>query len=136
VVCLTLTPTAALPGTTITVSGGDRVPGSTVTITFDNTVIGTTIADATGSFTTTVTIPADAASGSHTISASGGAAGCETSAMVLAEVITPAPPPALSFTGAHNVYGLAEIAAGLAFLGAVLVFATRRRREISRSRTR
>lgn len=46
----------------------------------------------------------------------------------------PVPAESLSFTGGNHVYGLSELAAGLAVGGAVLVFVTRRRRDAAQLR--
>jgi hypothetical protein len=124
---LGLTVTAGGPGTSVTVSGSACTPGATVTVTFDGQVIGTTTAGPTGAFTMTVTIPAGATPGVHTILASG--AGCSESATFTVPAVAAS---GVAFTGA-NVGGLSAAGAGLALLGAVLVFATRRRRELTHS---
>jgi MYXO-CTERM domain-containing protein len=93
-----------------------------VTISFDGQPVGTTTAGPTGAFSTTITVPAGAKAGKHSITSSG--TGC-----VLAANFT-VPGSGVAFTGS-NVLGLSEAGAGLALLGAVLVFVTRRRRELS-----
>jgi hypothetical protein len=119
---LQLGPTSGLPGTSVTVSGAGCSAGATVTISFDGQAVGTTTADPTGAFSATITIPAGAKPGAHKITASG--TGC-----VLGATFT-VPGSGVAFTGA-NVLGLSAAGAGLAVLGAVLVLATRRRREAS-----
>ncbi len=59
------------PGEPITVTGSGFAPSSTVTISFDTQVLGRTVARTDGVFTTTVTIPANATPGTHTIASSG-----------------------------------------------------------------
>jgi LPXTG-motif cell wall-anchored protein len=119
---LQLSTTSGLPGSPVTVSGTGCSAGATVTIAFDGVSVGTTTAGPTGAFSTTITIPAGAKPGTHSITSSG--TGC-----VLGSTFT-VPGSAVAFTGA-NVEGLSAAGAGLAILGAVLVFATRRRRKLS-----
>ena len=128
---LQLSRSAGGPGSAVTVSGTACTPGATVTVSFDNQVIGTTIAGPTGTFSTSVTIPSGATPGVHTITASG--AGCQSSATYTVPsnvAASGAGAAGIAFTGAHNLLGLSEAGAGLALLGAVLVFATRRRRQL------
>ncbi|HEX3426033.1 MAG TPA: hypothetical protein VHT30_07870 [Acidimicrobiales bacterium] len=131
--CLTLSPTAGAPGTTVTVAGADRKPGSTVNISIDNPLVGMVPVGPSGTFSTTLTIPATAPAGPHTISASGGGTGCEDAATF--RVLDPTP-GGISLAGSHGVYGLLEAAAGVAVLGAALVVATRRRGAADRAATR
>ncbi|MGW4803303.1 hypothetical protein [Kitasatospora sp. NPDC004272] len=61
------------PGGSITITGGGYQPGGTVELTLHSTpvVLGQVTADGSGSFTTTVTLPAGTAAGTHTIQATG-----------------------------------------------------------------
>lgn len=61
------------PGSSLEVSGGGFVPGSTVQLTIRSAEIalGSVKADASGSFSWTVTLPAGLADGTHTIYATG-----------------------------------------------------------------
>lgn len=66
-----VSPTEARPGEPVTVTGGGFAPNSPVTTSFDTQVLGTTVARTDGTFTTTITIPANATPGAHTITSSG-----------------------------------------------------------------
>jgi hypothetical protein len=76
-----LTPNAGLPGTLTTVSGTNFVPGEQVTLLLycslytctSHSVLGTATADATGSFSVSVPIPATALLDKHDIGARGSA---------------------------------------------------------------
>ena len=65
------TPASGIAGTDIPVSGYGFISGATINIKFDNTLIGTARADASGSFSTTIKLPAVPA-GTHTIVATDG----------------------------------------------------------------
>jgi hypothetical protein len=123
---LQVTPGAGGPGSTVTISGTGCAAGAAITVTFDNQVIGTATAGPTGAFSTSVTIPAGATPGVHTLTASG--AGCRDTGNFTVPSVGAA---GVAFTGAHGITGLSEAGVGLALLGAVLVFATRRRRELA-----
>lgn len=123
--------TAVRPGEPITVTGGGFAPNSTVTIIFDTQVLGTTVTRPEGTFSTTVTIPANATPGRHTLAAVGtapnGAARRLTSSV---EVLGTAAQRGgtLPRTGNGLTPPLAASAALLIGVGSVAVVATRRRR--------
>ncbi len=85
---LTVTPTTLTAGQAFTASGGGYAPISPVTVTFtsDPVVLASITTDATGSFTATLNVPANAALGPHTISASGKAP--DNSARILTAAVT------------------------------------------------
>lgn len=68
---LAVSTTQVRPGEPVAVSGGGFAPNSTVTLRFDSTQVGTAQTNATGVLSTTVTVPANAAPGPHTITAVG-----------------------------------------------------------------
>lgn len=71
-------PTGSLtPGGTITLGGGGFEAGATVTITVQSAVIvlGADTADGQGVFSASVTLPTNLSAGTHTLRASGAAAG-------------------------------------------------------------
>ncbi|MBW3614449.1 MAG: LPXTG cell wall anchor domain-containing protein [Actinobacteria bacterium] len=124
--------TAARPGEPITVSGGGFAPNSTVTINFDTQVLGTTTTRPAGDFTTTVTIPANATPGAHTLAAVGtGANGAPrrlTSTVQVLGTTAQRDGGLLPRTGDALTPPLAASAALLIGAGSVAVVATRRRR--------
>ncbi|GAA2090714.1 hypothetical protein GCM10009759_14500 [Kitasatospora saccharophila] len=65
--------TDLVPGGGVTVTGGGYQPGGTIELTLHSTpvALGKATADGSGSFTTTVTLPADTTPGTHTIQATG-----------------------------------------------------------------
>lgn len=85
---LTVTPTTLTAGQSFTASGTGFAPGSAVTITFasDPVVLANITTDAVGSFTATLTVPANASPGTHTVSASGKAS--DNSARILSTTVT------------------------------------------------
>ena len=98
---LRLTPNAGLPGTVTTVSGTDFAPGEQVTLLLycsvyncpSRNVVGTATADATGSFSVAVPIPATALLDRHDIGARGSAGSfARRSFTVLGPGITPPGP--------------------------------------------
>jgi len=68
---ITITPTSGVGGDSITISGTGFGASRSVTITFGNTQIGTTTTDTKGSFSSSLTIPAQV-TGTYTIKASDG----------------------------------------------------------------
>ena len=80
---VTINPTIVEPGGTITVTGTGFCPNSTVTIRIKDAQ-GTTVAtfttgaNATGSFSTPITVPSNLAAGRYTIETSGTDSGCQT----------------------------------------------------------
>jgi hypothetical protein len=124
------------PGGTVTISTSGAcagaagfAPGTTVTITFasDPVTLGTTTADGSGGISTAVAIPADAAAGEHTITATGPAA-AGGSLSISTTVVVPGPGGAtLAFTGSSGTGPELWIALGAVVLGLVLVVAGRRR---------
>lgn len=123
--------TVVRPGEPITVTGGGFARNSTVTITFDTVVLGTTVTRSDGTFSTTVTIPANATPGRHTLAAVGtapnGASRRLTSSI---EVLgtTAQRGGILPRTGNGLTPPLAASAVLLLGVGSVAVVATRRRR--------
>jgi hypothetical protein len=75
---VTVNPDPASPGHPVTVTGGSFQPYETVDLALDTggTTFATAVTDGSGSFTTTVVLPGDAAYGSHSFTATG-----ETSAV-------------------------------------------------------
>ncbi len=72
---LTVSPSSGPAGTVVSVGGTKFAAGETVTIKHSTTVLGTTTATPTGTFSTSVTIPATAAAGTFSLSAVGGTSG-------------------------------------------------------------
>ena len=66
---ITVTPAAGKVSSTVTVTGTWFSGNSLVTVTFDDTEVAVITSSGTGSFSTTFTVPADAALGAHTITA-------------------------------------------------------------------
>jgi len=116
------------------------LPGETVTLVLYSTpvTLGTTTADPQGSFSTTVTIPANTTPGNHTIVATGNTSGrtASTSIVVTSATTTGGTSTGgssgggLAFTGAH-IAAMAGVGAIALALGGMLVFAGRRRRVTS-----
>jgi hypothetical protein len=69
---ITLSPTSAIAGSSVTVSGTGFPPTTAVTIRLDGNTLATSTSNSAGSFVATVNIPLTASQGSHTISASDG----------------------------------------------------------------
>lgn len=123
--------TAVRPGEPITVTGGGFAGNSTVTINFDTQVLGTTVARPDGNFSTTVTIPANATPGKHTLAAVGTAPdGTPRRLTSTVEVLGVAAQRGglLPRTGNGLTPPLAASAALLIGAGSVAVVAARRRR--------
>ncbi|WP_236683771.1 leucine-rich repeat protein [Demequina flava] len=87
-------PAEAAPGDTISVTGEGFDPNEAVALELHSTPVsvGSTTADAAGTFTTDVTIPADAAAGSHDVVALG-AAGQASAPLTLVAADDPDPEP-------------------------------------------
>jgi LPXTG-motif cell wall-anchored protein len=126
--------TTVTAGGQITLSGNGWKAGSTVTLTLNSTpvALGTATVDASGAFTKTVTIPADTAAGTHTITVSGtdpaGAPRTVSVTITVSAAATTAAPAAstLPRTGSSSMpITLAGLA--LLVLGALLVLQGRRR---------
>lgn len=62
----------ARPGDSVGVSGTGCPANSTVTTSFDDTQVGSTTADGQGAFSLSITIPANASPGTHTITSTCG----------------------------------------------------------------
>ena len=141
-------------GEALSVSGSGFAAGADVTISINGVVVGSVVADASGSFTTTVTVPADAPVGVATVTAT--SPSCDHSASTGTEVLsaggstTPTTPSNVQNTGAtakptsvaaatqtpasatlprtgSNTGPLVALAVGLTGLGAVALLAARRR---------
>jgi len=145
---MTVSATCPTPGETLAISAQTFAPGADVTVSLASTpaVLGTTTANGDGVATFEVTIPADAAPGTHTLTATGPPAGGGdvelTAALDLNSAITvcshdsaasPAsndtPSGTLPRTGDDSSVPLAQIGLALAAAGGVLMaFASRRRK--------
>jgi hypothetical protein len=114
------------PGGSVTVSGDGFEPGATIQISIASTptLLTTVTADGSGSFSTTVTIPASIDPGVHTLSATG--ASPDGGTLTLSTTITVAGSRPLASTGA-NVVGLVVVAIAAIAVGALFVGVTRRR---------
>ena len=118
-------------GQAVTVSGSGWQAGQTVSITWDGQQVGTATPGADGSFSESVTPPANAAQGEHTLAARQGSRSasarvtCTTSA-----VAGGAGGGEFAFTGANITVGML-ILAGLLIAGALTrAMGRRRAREI------
>jgi LPXTG-motif cell wall-anchored protein len=143
VVGLQLSTSVVVPGQTIGVTGEGWAAGSTVTLTFfsDPVTLGTTVPNASGDFSSSVTIPANAALGTHTVQATGASLANPAVPLTLTASLTvvastaapaaaaPAPSHPLPLTG-WDTRG--PLLGGLALLiigtGAVLLSRNRRHR--------
>jgi LPXTG-motif cell wall-anchored protein len=113
------------PGETITVSG--RCPPNTpLRILFDGAQVGTSATDPQGNFSTQVTIPSDAAPGSHTIRAVGPGCDVSTAVTVLAAAAVPRRGP-IALTGSQNTLPALWIGLAALALGTAIVVGARRR---------
>ena len=119
-------------GATVTVTGTNFQPNFETTIEFHSVlvVVGTVTTDATGSFETTVVIPADATPGPHTISALCDADGntSETSVTVTGGGGTDGGDGDLPQTGSSSTEPLVVIGVIAVLAGIVFVVVARRRR--------
>lgn len=116
------------PGSSITISGGGFAPGAEIVITAHSavTLLGTATADATGTFTATVTL--NLAPGTHTIVATGAAATGGTLEEEITVVIAGSTGAELAHTGA-DVGDVALGTAAAAAAGSALILLARRRRQ-------
>jgi len=124
---LTVNDTTVTAGQAVEVTGDGFAPGAEVALEFRSTPVSLGSASATGGgvLSTTVTIPASASTGTHTIVATGeGAAG---GTLVLSAEITVegAGGGGLAFTGG-NTWALAVAALGAMAVGWLLISVTRR----------
>jgi hypothetical protein len=121
-------PATLTAGQKLPLSGSGFAPGSTVSLYLYSTptLLGTVLTDATGSFSTTVTLPAGLAPGAHHLVAVG--VDASVNARVLrSDVTVPTPAGQLAWTGFEATPF--ALAGGLAvLLGIVLVVVPRRRR--------
>lgn len=111
-------------GQTITVSGTGCPANTPVGFFFDGTPDGGTTSDANGNFSGPLTVPSNASSGTHTITATCGA-------VVMAFEITVSPTVAtapLARTGTSSTFPLTSAALALLGAGGLLVLFARRRR--------
>jgi hypothetical protein len=143
---LSLSVSAAIPGQTIVAGSANCSPGFaagarvTITLESDPVQLGTVTADADGQFSTPVTIPGDAPSGSHTVVATGqGANGSNdeiSSGLMIMPATAGARAPgtggALAFTGSDSL-PLVWIALALLTVGTAFVLAVRRRARAGRN---
>lgn len=138
-------PTAAVsdivvvPGEAITVVGDGWQPGSTVTIDLGGAVLGTAPVGQDGTFSTTVTIPANTRPGAHTLRISGtGADGQPRTVTIAITVVETAgvgtpgvtPGTGLPTTGGQPLLALFA-ATGLLVTGSAAVLVARRRNRAS-----
>lgn len=113
------------PGDTVVVSGTQATPGGDVTVLFDGDVIATTQADDDGNYSVTIALP-EAAAGDHVITVVDEATGKTASATFTCVAAAAAPAPGLAVTGGDfKVWML--LLGGLILVGAVALFASRRR---------
>ena len=143
---LALSVSAAIPGQTIITGSANCSPGfaagATVEITLESDPVhlAAVTADADGQFSTPVTIPGDAAPGSHSVVATGqGGSGStptiRAGLMVMAATAgarAPGAAGALAFTGSDSL-PLVWIALALLTVGTAFVLAVRRRAQARRS---
>ncbi|HZQ26868.1 MAG TPA: LPXTG cell wall anchor domain-containing protein [Acidimicrobiales bacterium] len=126
---LTLSNTAAHSGDDVTASGCGFKPGSSVALDFLSTPVrvGTATADANGGIRATVTVPANATPGTHTIEATG--TDPRGAPLVLSASITILGAGApLPHTGSSSTAPLTAAGVGLVLIGGVAVVGARRRR--------
>jgi LPXTG-motif cell wall-anchored protein len=142
---LTIDDSTPTPGQTVTIESGVYIPGSTVEVVLTSVpvTLGTASAADNGEVSLQATIPADAAPGTHTITASGTTEGGPivqsiTITVVGAEGLVGAPQTdaggALPKTGSNSTMPLVRAAALLLAVGSMLLLATRRRRATAQAR--
>ncbi|HET9672511.1 MAG TPA: hypothetical protein VFQ40_06640 [Actinomycetota bacterium] len=112
---------------TTTVTGTNWEAGSTVQILFDGEVIATATVGADGTFSTTVTIPCDAAPGTHVLGITGFNQAGQARVVNTTITIVAGAGGGVPGTGADVSAGIA-VMAGLFALGIVAIVVTRRRR--------
>lgn len=131
---ITTSTSVAGPGGSLTVFGSSFVPGETITLVLHSTpvTLGTTTADASGSFSTNVTIPSDTPPGAHKLIATGSSGDSSTTALTVTggTATVAVATPDLPFTGA-DIAAVSGVGAIALALGGVLLLAGRRRRQIS-----
>lgn len=139
---VTVSDTTVVPGQTITITAGTFGSGTTVSVAFFSQPVnlGSATAGANGTASLSATIPADATTGAHTITATGtGADGAPVSVSTTVTVVEEGAAGAgaagaggaagdLPRTGDDSSLPLARIAAALVAVGGGLLFVTRRRR--------
>jgi len=143
---LVLSASEARPGGTVTVSGAGCLPNSTVSIAFQpgGVPLGTAQAGANGAFAATVTVPADATAGTHTITttctgANGQPRVLSSTVTVLGTDLSRGGPLGtdlstggpLPRTGSSNVVPQSLAGVALIGVGGVAVVAGRRRRAVA-----
>jgi LPXTG-motif cell wall-anchored protein len=123
---------ASTQGDTLTLSGGGFAPGATVTITIESTprLLRTVATDGSGSFQTTVVVPADMPPGAHTLKASGASPSGGLIVLAKALQIGASDAVPLPSTGAQISVSVV-IGAGLVAVGLAVLLARRRRRRIT-----
>lgn len=127
---LTPSATSVVPGQAITASGAGYGPGTNGSLTFtsDPVLLGTFVVGSDGTFSRSVTIPANATLGAHTLTASGVAA--DRSARIATATITVVSSTdggGLVRTG-DNSGNLAKWATALVAVGFILVVSVSMRR--------
>jgi hypothetical protein len=123
---LSVSDTTPVPGQTITISGTNWPANATDVITFasDPVTIATATNSATGDFSTSGTIPADATAGTHTITATSG-----STSMSVEVTVSSTGAGTLTRTGTSSSIPLARIGISLVAAGGIAVAAARRRRK-------
>ncbi|MEY2449271.1 MAG: hypothetical protein QOH79_2747 [Acidimicrobiaceae bacterium] len=131
---LTLSDTTPAPGDVVTVSGHAAAGNASIAIVLNGeTLLGTTTSDASGNFSTTVTIPADAPEGGNTIQAfqlgdrTDPIVGCPAQVAAL-EIVRPAAAEPLARTGSNSTMPLARLGFGLLAAGGLAIVVSRRRK--------
>ncbi|WP_430867379.1 leucine-rich repeat protein [Demequina aurantiaca] len=111
-------PATVTPGVAFVVSGTGFDPSEALTVELhsDPVILATILADATGAFSTTVTVPTDTAVGAHQIVVTGASVTASTDVTVQAVLAT---------TGADNIDWMIAIAAALTLTGAALLLRRR-----------
>lgn len=124
-------------GESISVTGDGCAAGATVTFTITSgsysSDVGTTVANDDGTYTTTITVPADTPPGSATATATCEGPNGETVTKVLglevsAAAAAPVASGALPRTGSDNTQTLVGVGAGFLLLGGTLAIGARRTR--------
>ena len=120
--------TTVTPGGAFVVAGSGCAAGVPVQVTFGSTLLTTVNTDATGAFSTSVTVPSSATNGNATITATGADVSGGSCVLTAAVVVAGASASilGLAFTGG-NVALLAGVAAAVLAVGALFVGVTRRR---------
>jgi 5'-nucleotidase len=128
---ITTNTSTTTPGGSLIVTGNGFVDNEGITLTLHSTpvTLGTTTASATGSFSTTVTIPSNTDPGTHQIVATGTTGDSASTTIIVAGAVvgTAATSPPLAFTGA-DIAAVSTVGAIALALGGLLLLANRRRR--------